>query len=325
MAKGSLDKLRELSRAYQPARILLTACELDLFDHLEAPSAADEVARTLKVNGRALSILLDALVGLGLIRKASGLYSNNAAVSTYLVSGKPDYRGAIFKHMANCWEGWSHLTQIVSSGSRPERQRPPGYRQPFILGMHAVARDQAPRLARMLPLPEEGRLLDVGGGPGTYCMAFCRQRPKLDCTLFDLPETVRIARQLLAAEGRDVAGRIRLQEGDFTTDDLGSGFDFVWVSQVLHAYPEAACAALIAKAFKALKAGGVAAVHEATLSETKTSPRRGAIFSVHMLAMTEGRAYSRGEIAAWLRGAGFIRVRGRRLSSLSSLVIGWKP
>lgn len=322
------ERLRQLSWGFQPAKALLTAVELDLFDHLERPRTAAEVARLAKVNERAAGILLDALSALGLTRKEDGRYRNGADVSAYLVSTKPGYRGAIFKHIAHCWDGWTHLTGTVKSGHPPKAgpDRTPEEQRNFILGMHAIARDLAPRIAAMLPLPEEGRLIDIGGGPATYCLAFCRARPKLSCTLFDRPETVRIARQVVKAEGQDVAGRVRLRGGDFTTDGLGEGeFNFAWLSQILHAYPEKECAALIRKAHAALKEGGVLAVHEFALNDTKTAPVGAALFGVHMLAVTAGgRAYSRDEIAAWMRQAGFRRLKTRRASPASSLVIGWK-
>ncbi len=329
MAKGGFERLNDIARAYQPARMLLTAGELGLFDHLEESASAAAVARALKANERALTILLDGLSALKLIHKEGGLYRNGQDVSAYLVSNKPDYRGAIFRHQAQCWHGWSELTETVKSGHGPAQERRGRHRdqRAFILGMQAVARDLAPRLAARLPLPESGRLLDVGGGPGTYCMAFCRQRPALSCTLFDLPETLKIAREVLAAEGAEVASRIRLKAGDFTTDELGSGqYEFVWLSQVLHAYPEQACAALIGKAAAALRPGGVAAVHEFALSPDRTRPQRAALFSVHMLAVTAGgRAYSRGEIAGWLRQAGLAGVRSFKASPASTVILAHRP
>jgi hypothetical protein len=66
-------------------------------------------------------------------------------------------------------------------------------------------------------------------------------------------------------------------------------------------------------------------VHEFATNDAKTAPLPAALFSVHMLAMTAGgRAYSRGEIAAWMRQAGFKRIKTRRASPASSLIIGWK-
>lgn len=329
MPKSGFEKLFQMSWAFQPARVLHAACELDLFDHLEQPRGAKDVARLAKANERAVGILLDALAALGLICKEGGArYRNGPDVSAHLVSTKPDYRGAIFKHIANTWEGWTELTRTVKSGRTAASggSRPPGEQRSFILGMHAIARDLAPKIAAVLPLPGNGRLLDIGGGPATYCLAFCRARPRILCTLFDRPETLKIAREVIKNEGAEVAGRIKLRAGDFTTDDLGEDkFGFVWLSQVLHAYAEAECAALIRKTHAALKPGGVCAVHEFATNDAKTAPLPAALFSVHMLAVTAGgRAYSRGEIAAWMRQAGFKRIKTRRASPASSLIMGWK-
>jgi len=324
----SLEKLEELSRCFQQSRILLTAVELGLFDHLEQPLASAELAARVGVGERALGILLDALAALKLIAKDSGRYRNGEAVSKWLVSGKPDWRGAIFRHTANYWAGWNQLTRTIRGGHEAidEHQREGEEQRAFILGMHAIARDLAPRLAAMLPLPESGEALDIGGGPGTYAMAFCRARPKLRVTIFDRPSTEPIARDVISREGAEVAQRIGFRGGDFTADPLGSGYQFAWMSQVLHAYSEEECAALIAKAAAALSSGGTLAVHEFALGRDKTSPLRAALFSVHMLLMTPGgRAYGREEIGGWLRQAGLRRVSERRASGSTSLILGSKP
>ncbi|MFH0809570.1 MAG: methyltransferase [Pseudomonadota bacterium] len=328
MAKKGFDRLQDISRGFQPARILLTACELGLFDHLEQAASARTVAGKVGAEARAVGILLDGLAALGLVEKKDDLYRNGLEASAYLVSTKPDWRGAIFRHMAACWQPWSYLTDRIKTGTGAAigPQRNEADQRSFILGMHAVARDLAPRIASILPLPEEGRLLDLGGGPGTYCMAFCRRRPRLSCTLFDLPPTIEIAREVLAGSGTDVAERIEPRPGDFTTDDLGSEYNFAWLSQILHSYSEERCAALIRKVFGALASGGQVAVHEFALNQAKTAPLQAAMFSVHMLAVTEqGRAYSKQEISSWLREAGFVQVRSRQASPSTSLIMGRRP
>jgi ubiquinone/menaquinone biosynthesis C-methylase UbiE len=321
--------LMEIASSFRQAQMLLTAVGLKLFDHMEKPASAGDVAKAAGTEPRATEILLNGLVSLGLIKKKGGLFSNGEAVSATLVHRKAGYRGAIFMHTANYWAGWSALPDIVRKGHPEEsrQSRDPDEHRSFILGMHAIARDIAPRVAQLLPLPENGKAVDIGGGPGTYCMAFAQARPGLHCTLFDLPETIPVARENIAAAGREIVRRIGFREGDFLTGPVGDKeFDFAWLSQILHAYSEEECGVIASRAFEALKPGGAVAIHEFALNDAKTAPQAAAIFSVHMLAMTGGgRAYSKKELAGFLAGAGFKSVQVKRASPRTSLVIGRKP
>ncbi|MBI5419675.1 MAG: hypothetical protein HZA60_06260 [Deltaproteobacteria bacterium] len=67
-------------------------------------------------------------------------------------------------------------------------------------------------------------------------------------------------------------------------------------------------AALRLGVFAALS-GGRAAVQEFLLNEDKAAPREAALFSLHMVAVTEGgRAYTAGEISSMLKAVGFRRI-----------------
>ncbi len=48
-------------------------------------------------------------------------------------------------------------------------------------------------------------------------------------------------------------------EGDFLKDPLGGPYDFIWISQILHAFPEADCRKLLRKARAALAPGEILA------------------------------------------------------------------
>lgn len=154
-------------------------------------------------------------------------------------------------------------------------------------------------------------MLDLGGGPGTYAVAWAAASPDAVITLFDTPATLRVARKILREKGAE--GRVRLVEGDFLVDPIGGPYDFVWISQILHAYSEGDCQTLLRRVRAALAPGGRVAAQEFLLSESKTSPPGPVFFSVHMVAVTgEGRAYTAREIAAMLKAAGFRKISADR-------------
>jgi len=295
-----VKELGKIWGGFMASRVLLTANHYRVFDLLEKPKAADRLAASLKTDSRATAILLDALTGLGLLKKSGGQYRNAQAASRHLVAGRDGYVGDIISHAENLWENWSALNEVMLTGLPARRAHD---HQSFINGMHNIALTRVKDTMKALDLSGARTALDLGGGPGTYAVALARRG--LDVTLFDLPETMRIAR----ANARKGGVSLRFKKGDFISDDIGKGYDLVFISQIFHAYPEDENLALLEKCHTALNPGGRVAVQEVDISEDMTQPPRSALFAVNMLVNTPGgRCFSPAEIKQWLRKTGFSNI-----------------
>ncbi len=312
--EGNFDQIMSMARGFQATKMLTVAVNLAVFDFLDQPHSAVEAAAWLKADARAAGIFLNGLAALGLLVKEVDYFHNSQIASRYLVQGKDDYRGAILKHLEHTLErGWNDLRHTVLAGhpqgvepetwvdTRPRRDEE-GV-QAFIWGMHAVARDLAPQVAQKLPLSGVRRLLDLGGGPATYAIAFAQANPDLRAKVFDLPGPCEIARENIAKHG--LGSRIDVLAGNFLQDDLGSSYDFIWISQILHSHDPQQCRLIIRKAAAALVPGGRLAIQDFFLNPDGCSPPGAALFGVHMLACTpRGRAYTYGEVGEWLQEEG---------------------
>jgi precorrin-6B methylase 2 len=330
MTSRDFEQLMQLAGSFQQAKVLLVACELGLFTHLAPkPKSAATLAAELGADVRSLTILMDALVALGILAKQENSYSNTPLAATYLVDTSPNYRGHILRHINHCWDYWSQLLQVVKQG-QPATDITPTllhdeeeYNRAYIWGMNDVGQERAVEVLKHLELRGVRRLLDLGGGAATYSIAFAKAYPKLQATVFDLPLTLKVAEENIRQHG--VQSRVHTRAGDFFRDDIGRGYDLVWVSQVLHAQGESGCRQLVDKAYGALAPGGRLVVHDFLLSEERTSPLKSAMFAVHMLAVTEGgRVYTPGEIMDWLRQAGFVNISCTQVSDNNMLVEGSK-
>jgi ubiquinone/menaquinone biosynthesis C-methylase UbiE len=299
----TLDDLMEAAHGYQRSMALFAALKLGVFAALaRGRGDAATVARRVGADPRRLAVLLDGLTAMGLLRKAGPRYRNAGVASSFLTDGARS-KASILLHHRDCWSDWSHLEETVRGG-REGRPLGGDEQENFIRGMEDNARERAAMVAAMFRLRPGERLFDLGGGPGTYAVAWARRYPGAAVTLFDTRETIRITRRMLEEKGASRA--VRLIGGDFLADPLGGPYDFIWISQILHAYPEKDCRALLRKARRALAPGGRVAVQEFLVDEGGASPPGPAFFSVHMVAVTEGgRAYSAREVAGMLRDAGF--------------------
>jgi precorrin-6B methylase 2 len=318
-------KLAEMLSGFRASRILLTAVELDLFSALKGGAPARLVARKTETDERGVTILLDALASLGLIRKKGDSYHNSPATAEFLsAGGRNDWRLGIGHHMA-LWESWSHLTDVVKTGvpaPRPTR-RSEARTKSFIGLMHQHGSIRAVRLAKAIPLAGGRTMLDVGGGSGAYSIAFARKNPRLQVTLLDVPDVIPITEKNVEAAG--LTGRVSFLAGDLRSTGFGGGFDLVLVSAICHMLSPEENLALIRKAFDALAPGGRLLIHDFVLDETRTAPRNAAVFAVNMLVNTEGgNSYTAGEYRRWMKDAGFGSIRFRRLSPHSDFLLGTK-
>jgi SAM-dependent methyltransferase len=300
--------LLQLSGGYWSACALHAGVKLDLFTPLaENGMTARELAERLKTDARGLVMLLNALAALQLLDKRGLNYVATPFSSRYLASTSPDYLGYIIRHHHHLMAGWSFLDEAVSSGA-PLRERvshcdDEELRESFEMGMFNLAMQLAPRIVTEIDLSGRCRMLDLGGGPGTYAIHFCQAYPELNAVVYDLPSTRCFAERTIARFG--LSGRIRFEAGDFDNQEIPQGFDVVWLSHILHAEGPSGCANILKKAMAALEPGGMILIQEFILDDSQDGPLFPALFSLNMLLGTpDGQAYSQVQLLEMLSAAG---------------------
>jgi ubiquinone/menaquinone biosynthesis C-methylase UbiE len=318
--KKNLEEVAELRRiwgAFRDSRVLMTANNFKIFDYLVKPQTAKTVSRRTNADMRATGILLDALTGIGLLQKNNNKYRNAKIADHFLVSGRPHYQGDIIRHADNLWKNWSGLDEVMKTGkpSRGARDQ-----EAFILGMHNIASLKAKDVIRSIGLSGVRTALDLGGGPGTYSIEMAKKGVRV--TLFDQPGTIAIARKVVEKER---VTDITFVSGDFLVNDIGKGYDLIFLSQIVHAYSEKDNLRILRKCRKALNMGGRIVIQEFHINEDRTSPAHSALFSVNMLVNTEGgRCYSPPEIKGWLSKIGLRPTLERSLDD-AILISGTYP
>jgi ubiquinone/menaquinone biosynthesis C-methylase UbiE len=295
--------------SYWQSKILLTALRFDLFTVLadQALSAA-AVATRIGATERGLATLLDALVALGLLVKQDHHYANTPFASVALDRNKPSFCGYMPLFDAYCWELWGQLEDTIRSGSCRGKDTlfsaDPLGTELLLRGLHADALRLAPALAARLDLRQRRRLLDLGGGAGTYTIAFCQASPELTAVLFDLPGPLALAQTMVSAAG--LTDRVTLVAGDFHTDALPRGFDLVLLSNILHGRSEETNQRILREVYRALEPAGELIVRDVLMNEDRTSPTFGALFAVNLLLHSaSGRCYTFSEFSGWLAKIGF--------------------
>lgn len=302
------EGVQAMSRGFQGSCALIAAADLDLFDLLEAePLTADEVAGRIAGEARATVVLLDALAALRLLDKQGERYVVPADVAELLTSGGRRSVLAMVRHHGNCMRRWVQLPEVVLGGGpaqfRASVRGEAADKAAFIEAMDNISAPVADEVIQAAPLDFE-HLLDVGGGSGTWTLAFLRAVPTAKATLFDLPHVIPLAQKRIGDAGCD--DRVTLAAGDFYTDPLPEGVDLAWVSAIVHQNSRQQNRDLFARVFDALAPGGRIAIRDLLMDATRTSPVGGALFAINMLVSTAGGGtFTFAELADDLASAGF--------------------
>jgi precorrin-6B methylase 2 len=327
-AKHTADSILETARGFMASRILLCGAELDIFSLVVRESlTAEQIATVKKADLRAMTILLDALSALGFLVKTGGRYQTAPSAAELLNSEAPESILPMVLHMGAVWRNWSSITDIVLDKTKAGMKKGGALAEDnikaFIGAMHVVASKMAPKVVAAINPGSARNLIDVGGGSGSYTLAFLSAASEMKATIFDLPPVIEMARERIQAAG--LAHRVNLVPGDFYRDELPAGHDLAILSAIIHQNSPEQNETLFGKMYRCLDPGGRIVIRDHVMSPDRTEPLEGALFAVNMLAGTAGgNTYTFEEIEAGLAAAGFTRIRQIQTMGMFSLVEGFK-
>jgi ubiquinone/menaquinone biosynthesis C-methylase UbiE len=328
------ERLMELSFAYAPPLIISAGVSNKVFDCLEdGAKTTKQLAEETGASARALGILMNALVGLGLLKKdRQERYSLTPESAAFLLSKKPGTHAGFFGTIApQIISRWLRLSDIVREG-RPAvavNQETEGteFFSQLVENIIPMSYPPAQKLGDHLNLArakDEIRVLDLGAGSGIWGIALAQKSPRVRVTAVDwagmIPTTKRITQKF------GVGDRFNYVEGDMLEANFGSGYDIATLGHILHSEGEDRSRQLLRKIFRALKSSGTIAIAEWLVNDDRTKPLPSLMFAVQMLVNTEkGDTFSFNEIKNWLEEAGFKKVRKLDAPGPSPLILATKP
>jgi ubiquinone/menaquinone biosynthesis C-methylase UbiE len=328
------ERLMELSFAYAPPLIISAGVNNGVFDSLEhGPKTPEQLAEETGASARALRILMNALIGLNLLKKdRQGKYSLTDESAAFLLSKNPGTHAGFFGTIApQIISRWLQLSDIVRQG-RPAvavNQETEGteFFSQLVENIIPMSYPPAQKLGDHLKLAKaknEIRVLDLAAGSGIWGIALAQKSPRVRVTAVDwagmIPTTKRITQKF------GVGDRFSFVEGDILKVNFGSGYDVAILGHILHSEGEDRSRQLITKTLHALKSGGTIAIAEWLVNDDRTKPLPSLMFAVQMLVNTEqGDTFSFNEIKNWLEETGFKKVRKLEAPGPSPLILATKP
>lgn len=304
----SPQRITEIATAYWNSAVLLTAAELELFEHLlHNGHDAKHIAQQAGTDPSCTQMLLDALAGMGLVLKQGSVYFLEPSAAPWLTG--PASMTAALKYNHDLYQLWAQLPQMVRTG-RPvvppavQLGDDPDRTRRFVTGMHSRAMGLLPGIVPLIDLPDNARVLDLGCGPGTFSRLLSERFPSAWFTLFDLPPVLQVAQSLLADRGAIPV--FTFQPGSYLTDPLPGGFDAVLFSGAIHQHNPDQSVLIVRKIHDALVRGGRIYIVDMMLEPDRTRPLFSAMFQITMrLLRPEAHVHVGEDLLRLLQSTGF--------------------
>ncbi len=334
MTRRPTAALFDIAAGFAYAQVLCACVRLHLFELLEqGPLVTHEISHSLDMLPDAAGRLLRAAAALGLIETDGGgryaLGTLGAAVlgnpglaaliehQSLLYADLADpvkllRREASQRNVANCFRyaGNPHPTSLSAAEVAPFSG--------LMASTNGLVADQ---VLAAYPVGRHRKLLDIGGGEGTFLRTAARRAPRLQLALFDLPAVVDRARARLAAA--DLMGRAELFAGDFLYDKLPPDCDLISLLRVVQDLDDHDAMMLLRNVRRVLPPGGRLLLAE-PMAGAHGAPRAAdAYFGFYLMAMGNGRPRTSEDLCDMLLQAGFTKPKPIKTAApaLTGLVV----
>lgn len=254
------------------------AAELKVADALaDGPLTADELARRVGADSDALARLMRALISEGIFtRRRDGRFALNAVGET-LRSDAPSSMAGMARMVGHpaYREHWSGLIDAVRTGEAyPPKLRgmsgwefletQPEFAAIFNDAMTSVSEFAVAPVVAAYDFSPFSTIVDVGGGHGRLLSAIVAATPGVRGVLYDLPQVVEGAPELLSKHG--VAERVEVVGGSFF-DAVPDGADAYVMKNIIHDWPDAESVTILTNVRKAAEPGATLLLVEFVIPE----------------------------------------------------------
>ena len=318
----SYKNLHEMVMAPIKSRLVMTGLELGVFDEMDTPRSARDIAAAIGSHTKNTERFLNALATIGLVEKKEGLYRNRLEAATYLTKIAPTYLGPFFQLLQRmCVDTLEDLGDVVKNGPAP---RSPNHdfsseslwaeatfaSAGWVAG--GVGRQMAYIVSSLPEFTDFRRMLDLGGGHGMFALYFINAHTNMTGVVFDQSAVVSVAQRFIQQYG--MQDRVTVAAGDYLADDIGSDYDFIWASATLN-FVRHDLDRITRKIFDALNPGGIFISFQDGMTHEQTQPD---IMLGHLgEAMRSGLDlfFDQGEICQSMLRCGFRSVQSRTVKT----------
>ena len=323
MSDVTPEPIFQVASGFMAAKHLFVANEVGLFEQLaDGPATLDELARRTGVARRRLRILADAMVVLGFVERHGDSYQNAPIAATFLTGRAPADLCPFLRFWNRLsYPTWTKLEDAVRTGqAQSTLDLPEEAQRIFSEGVEAIQAAPSQALPSTYDFSRHRRILDLGGGTGSWLSAILRQHSGLEGTLFELPAAAAVARRHLAND--PATQQVKVVEGDFFEEPIPAGHDVVLIANVVHLISPERTLELLRRTRQYVPDGARLLLVDFWTDATHTEPAFAALIAGEFLVITgEGDVYSEEEAHQWLQETGWRALELEPLAGPVSVIV----
>ena len=310
-------KIYDLVAGFVYSQILLAFVELSLIDFfISGWKNIDEVSKFTGLSNNKCLLLCNAATSIGLLKKRKDstfkLTRLGAAIKGVKGLDKMILHHKIFyrdlmdpvkllnenfdTELRNFWK-------YVPSTKKITKEEAKNFSELMGVSQYIVAEETL----NLVKLKGFQKLLDVGGGNGTFILEVKKLYPDLTLGVFDLPSVIEETK-IKISHLNDVS-RINLIAGDFIKDGLPDGYDIIFLNRVLYDHNDTVVEIILSKIYDALTPKGQLVISEPMAGNHHPTRAGDAYFGFYTMAMTSGKPRNKEEHFKFLRKKGIRQLK----------------
>ena len=315
--------IMQLASGFMAAKHLFAANELGLFEALaDSPANLDALAARTGLTRRAARISADAMVALGLLEVQDGIYRNSKTAARFLAGPGPgDLRPFLRFWDKISYPAWTRLAETLASGPPREMFELDDELQHIAsAGIEAILAGPATTLPEAFDFGPHKRLLDIGGGTGSWSIAIAKRHQNIRASILELPTVTELASSRVADAG--LGHRITVITGDAMVGELPAGHDVFLLANLIHYWSAEQNQELLQRVRRAAQPGSALLLADFWTNAAHTEPLQAALMAGEFAAhLRNGDVYSVEQVHEWLDRTGWRFADHRPLAGPQSLIV----
>jgi O-methyltransferase/methyltransferase family protein len=311
--------LMQMIFGFALSRSIAVAAQLGVADQLkDGPKSIDDLARAVGADSRSLYRMLRALASAGVFAERADGSFNLTPLGELLRGDHPETLRGFAAMMANAvnFETWAELPYSVGTGKPafPHKfgtqwfswlEENPDEGKVFHDAMTSLSAGAVAAVVSSYDFSGIKNLVDVGGGHGLLLASVLAKYPTMHGVLYDDPNVVAGAREILAAHG--VEERCESVGGNFF-ESVPAGGDAYILKHIIHDWSDEECLTILSHCHAGMSTGNKVLIVEMVVPE-RNQPGVSKFLDLEMLLFLTGRERTEAEYRVLLDRAGFEMTR----------------
>jgi predicted transcriptional regulator len=299
-------------------KTIIAAAHAKIFDTLEQPKTAAELAEDMGFKESPAKSMLNLLAANGIVEKSDDKFRNSRIASEFLVSSSKlnqlkslelfkRFHEAISEDIIGLLKGEIETRSIIDK-SWGQQDSMDGTAEHAILG---AIQDTVAFITELPEFSSMKQMCDIGGNHGEFSMALLNANPGLSGEIADFPHVAETSNQRIAQRG--FSNRLKAFGCDLRKDSLGhEKYDLSIASHILYAFTDN-MEQILKSVYDSLKPGGWFVTHHLNESGNFDPRYIAGVQFVTNLSGYKTHTLNADRLAAAMKEAGFKTTKSREV------------